>query len=94
MRTFEDLVFEEDLAGIGGQRAAIFFGNGYGVSVIKTQFSYGGKNGLWEMAVLAGVNDKESYLRYDTPVTSDVLGHLTEADVTEKMAEVQQLKES
>ena len=27
------------------------FPNGYGASVIKTDYSYGGKNGLWELAV-------------------------------------------
>ena len=31
-----------------------FFDNGYGVSIIRNQYSYGGKDGLFEMAILIG----------------------------------------
>ena len=46
------------------------FPNGYGASVIRHDFSYGGKDGLWEMAVL-----KEGDLCYNTHITNDVIGH-------------------
>jgi hypothetical protein len=57
------------------------FPNGYGASVVKHNFSYGGKSGLWELAVL---NDGE--LDYSTEITSDVVGHLAWEQV-EKLLE-------
>lgn len=41
-KTFKDLVFEPSEAPLNGIRATIDFDNGYGVSVIKNAFSYGG----------------------------------------------------
>ena len=64
----------------GGIQHLAFFPNGYGVSIVKSTYSYGGKSGLWEMAVLKG-NEDEWNLTYDTPITSDVLGHLEENEV-------------
>lgn len=56
------------------------FMNGYGASVIRSTVSYGGDRGLLEIAVLryrsAGRDDFE--LCYDTHITSDVLGHLSQ----------------
>jgi hypothetical protein len=46
----------------------VSFENGYGASIISGPYSYG-----VELAVL----DSEGHLTYDTPITSDVLGHLT-----------------
>lgn len=45
--------------------------NGYGASVVKHEYSYGGKKGLWELAV-----QKDGELTYDTHITDDVIGHL------------------
>ena len=50
-------------------------------------FSYGGKNGLYELAVL----DTDGEITYETDVTNDVIGHLTPDKVTETMAFVQAL---
>jgi hypothetical protein len=63
------------------------FENGYGVSVVSHTYSYGGKDGLFEIAVL----DKDGNLTYDTPVTNDVIGYLTEEDVTDVLKQVQEL---
>jgi len=52
------------------------FPNGYGASVIKTTFSYGGDAGLWELAVLY-----QGELCYTSGITDDVIGHLTSKDV-------------
>ena len=70
-----------------GVYARMMFENGYGVSVIKTSFSYGGDAGLYELAVL----DTDGEITYDTDVTDDVIGHLTPEQVTETMAFVQAL---
>ena len=66
-----------------GVTARITFPNGYTASVVKGDHTYGGRNGLYELAVM---HDGE--LVYDTPVTNDVLGYLTEGDVTEHLNEI------
>ena len=63
------------------------FPNGYGASVIKNSVSYGGKSGLYELAVL----NKDGKIIYDTPITDDVLGYLTLLDVTKHLKEVKNL---
>ena len=90
MKTFQDLEFEQidDAPFMVGKKARMTFENGYGVSVVSHTYSYGGKNGLFEIAVL----DKDGNLTYDTPVTNDVIGYLTEEDVTDVMKQVQELK--
>ena len=92
MKTFNDLEFNSfpPIDGMDirdGVYAKIMFENGLGASVIKTSFSYGGKNGLYEVAVL----DTDGEITYDTDVTSDVIGHLTPEQVTETMAFIQAL---
>jgi hypothetical protein len=67
---FDDLQFGSHPH--GGQMVRVHFGNGYGASVVRSAYSYGGRDGLYELAVLAG-----NTLCYDTPITDDVEGHLT-----------------
>jgi hydroxylamine reductase (hybrid-cluster protein) len=86
MKTFKDLEFRPH-RDVDGIQSVMMFDNGYGVSVIKTPFSYGGKMGLYELAVLDSGED----ITYNTPVTNDVLGHLSEEEVTKYMIEVQKL---
>ena len=66
----------------GGIQYLAFFPNLYGVSIVQNDHSYGGKNGLWELAVLEGDED-EWELTYDTPITDNVIGHLNENEVNE-----------
>ena len=87
MKTFSDLEFIELDQYMDGVAARIMFKNGYGVSVVCHSFSYGGKNGLYEIAVL----DTDGEITYDTDVTDDVIGHLTPEKVTETMAFIQVL---
>jgi len=87
MKQFKDLVFNPANLGV---QALIEFQNGYGASIVKHQFSYGGKNGLYELAVL----DKDGRIAYDTHITSDVLGYLNEDDVTDALVAIQQLPKS
>jgi len=67
------------------------FPNGYGASVVKHDFSYGGKNGLWELAVLDFSIDSEGELCYTSGITDDVIGHLAWKNVEEFLSEIKQL---
>jgi hypothetical protein len=71
-----------------GDQYKFAFPNGFGASVICNEMSYGNKNGegLYELAVLKGAS-----LNYDTPITDDVLGHLTKADVAETLKAIEAL---
>jgi len=87
MKTFKDLEFKPHPIHTDGVVSRIFFENGYGASVVKHEYSYGGKDGLYELAVLK----KDGGLTYDTPITNDVLGYLSTKDVTEVLIKIQQL---
>jgi hypothetical protein len=87
MKTFNDLEFNEHPNLLGGVQARIQFENGYGASVVCTPYTYGGDKGLYELAVL----DSDGNLTYDTPVTNDVEGYLSEDDVTNLLEQIQQL---
>jgi hypothetical protein len=86
MKQFKDLEFKEH-RDLNGVVARIQFDNGYGASVVKHEFSYGGKDGLYELAVL----DTNGDLTYETPITDDVIGYLREEDVTDVMEKIQKL---
>ena len=87
MKTFKDLEFKEHPNGMGGVQAKIQFDNGFGASIVKTPFSYGGSKGLYELAVVG----KDGDITYDTPITNDVLGYLSEAAVTQTLSKIQAL---
>ena len=87
MKTFDNLDFEKLSPFLNGVQARVQFDNGFGASVVKSALSYGGKDGLYELAVL----DKDGKLTYDTPVTSDVEGYLTPEDVTKLLIQIQEL---
>jgi hypothetical protein len=89
MNTFDDLVFVDEIM-YGDKvwsRSYMIFDNGYGISVVKGPYSYGGKLGLYELAVL----DSDGYVCYDTLITSDVIGFLKPEDVSKHMIEIQEL---
>ena len=86
MKTFNDLEFKPHIT-MNGIMSRIEFENGYGASVVKGEYTYGGKDGLYELAVL----DSNGDLTYDTPITNDVLGHLSEDEVTEVLKQIQNL---
>lgn len=76
-----------------GDQITAEFPNGYGASVIRGPFTYGGPSGLYELGVLHSPKNSEGVmpLCYATPVTSDVLGWLSEDDVIGKLHEVAHL---
>lgn len=61
------------------------FDNGYGASVIP--WGYGSEKGFLELAVL----DKDGNLCYDTPITNDVIGWLTSAEVESILEDIKKL---
>ena len=87
MKTFADLEFGLHPAGQGVQ-ARIQFSNGFGASVVKTPYSYGGREGKYELAVLG----KDGRMTYSTEVTNDVIGYLKPDQVTEYLRQIQLLK--
>jgi hypothetical protein len=89
MKTFEDLNFDEHKTYGAGKHAVITFDNEYGASVVCTPYSYGGRLGLYELGILG----KDGKLTYNTPVADDVIGYLTEQDVTNVMKQIQDLKQ-
>jgi hypothetical protein len=89
MKTFKDLEFIEmkDLF-YNGVQCRIQFDNGYGASIVRHNYSYGGKEGLYELAVL----DDNGKLHYDNPVANgDVRGYLNESEITELLKQIQEL---
>ena len=90
MKTFQDLEFIKinDAPFMVGKKSRMHFDNGFGVSVVSHSYSYGGRDGLYEIAVL----DSDDNLTYDTPVTNDVIGYLSEEEVSNVMKQVQELK--
>jgi hypothetical protein len=74
---------------MGGVMSRIQFDNGYGVSVVKTPYTYGGDRGLYELEVL----DSNGELHYDNPVANgDVVGYLRKEDVTDAMLVIQKFQ--
>jgi len=87
MKTFNDIVFKTNPMGADfGIVSRTQFDNGYEVSVVKSPHSYGGDKGLYELAIF-----KDGDICYDTPITNDVLGYLSDKDVTEVLIKIQQL---
>jgi hypothetical protein len=83
--TFNDLTFLPSTYA-DGVHAIVTFDNGYGASIVKTDRSYGGKEGLYELAVLF-----DGLISYDTPITNDVIGFLTEDEVTDLLQKIEAL---
>jgi hypothetical protein len=86
MTTFNDLTFSRLPDGMGIQ-CRIQFSNGYGASIVKGPYTYGGRDGLFEVAVLSS----DGAITYDTPITDDIVGYLTEDGVSALLAEIELL---
>jgi len=87
MKTFKDIEFKPNPMGEDfGIVSRTQFDNGYEASVVRSEYTYGGDKGLYELAVF-----KDGEICYDTPITDDVIGYLRPEDVTDVMAKIQQL---
>lgn len=68
-------------------RAVVSFDNGYQASIVIGPYTYGGTEGLYEIAVL----DDKGSITYNTHITNDVIGHLTEQGVEEVLQQISEL---
>ena len=73
-----------------GVQAKHFFDNGYGVSVVKFPYSYGYEEGLYEVAVLKGL-EEDWEICYDTVITNDVIGYQSVEDIDNLLSQVESL---
>lgn len=80
---FDDIEFNFHPLDHKGIIARIDYDNGYSASVIQCDMSYGGKEGLYEIALMKG-ND----IVYDTPITDNVLGYLSKELVSENLKKI------
>lgn len=79
-----DLGFEPHIyASFGGDAVKHTFPNGYTASVITGGRSYSSDESPYEIAVMY-----DGYLCYDTPITNDVLGYLTEEAANEVLQQI------
>ena len=89
MKTFNDLQFKNHPGSTTdfnmGIVSRLEFDNGWSVSVVKGQYTYGGDKGLYELAVF-----KDGEIHYDNDVANgDVVGYLRPEDVTDVMIKIQ-----
>ena len=75
----------------GGIQYIFRFENDYGASVIKHGGSYGRELDLWELAVIKFDNNDEWHLNYDTEITDDVIGSLTDDEVRDLLTQIKEL---
>jgi len=83
---FKELNFQQHPMGMGKQ-CIVQFSNGYGASIARSQYTYGGKDGLYELAVFG----KDGQITYDTPITNDVLGYLSEEEIEKTLTDIKNL---
>lgn len=68
------------------------FENGYGASVIKSWGSFGFDEDLFELGVIEFHGEGVHNLTYDTPITDDVIGYLTNDEVLEYLEKIKNLE--
>jgi hypothetical protein len=87
---FGDLAFYPHGNMPDGIAARHFFPNGYGVSVVQFPGSYGYEEGLYEVAILKGLEENWE-ICYDTLITDDVIGYQSVEDIDNLLSQVESL---
>jgi hypothetical protein len=80
---FDDLKFVSSRMGVQAKHE---FPNGYMASVVKGPYTYGGDEGLYELAVI-----KDNKCCYDTPITDDVEGYQTPEEISALLERIEAL---
>ena len=76
----------------GGYQTIHKFDNGYGASVISGgTFTYGGDQGLKELAVIKFSSEDKWSICYETPITDDVIGYLSDEEVESILLQIEAL---
>jgi len=77
-------------SGMGGIQKIYRFQNGYGASVIQFPFSRGKELNLYELAVIKFNPElpEDWGIVYDTPITDDVIGYLSDLEVDELLNKI------
>lgn len=75
----------------GGIQYVAKFDNNRGASIVQHDFSYGNRQGLWELAVTKYKSETEWSIDYSTPITDDVMGFLSEDEVNNVLLKISQL---
>ena len=83
-----DLLTFEKIKHQDGVQAIAEFPNGFGASVIKSDTSFGGKSGLFELAVLDNENGN---INSTTDITDDVIGWQDEDDIDRVLTAISKL---
>lgn len=102
MIRFEDLEFKdhplklEVLTGfsryVDAVRCIKWFDNNFGASIVRFHGSYGYEKGLYEIGILCK-RPKNWGISYQTIMTNDVIGYLTEEDVVQHLFFVERLEQ-
>ena len=79
--------FQEKKKILDGDQWLFKYDNGYGASVVQHSGSYGGQNGLYEIAVL----DSNGEMSYTTPITDDVIGYADEVKLYDTLDRIKSL---
>ena len=83
-----DLLTFEKIKNQDGIQAIVEFPNGFGASIIKSDFSHGGKSGLFELAVL---DNENGHINSTTDITDDVIGWQDENDIDRVLTVISKL---
>ena len=100
MKTFKDLIFKEHYLSksakdfpsplkeqcLNAKQAVMDFPNGYGISVLLGECFYSNGVDTYEIGVI-----KDGALCYNTDITNDVIGYLSEDEVSKVMKKIQEL---
>ena len=86
----DNLVGRFDRPEIGGVQYRFRFENNYGASIVKHDYSYGRDDDLWELGVIS-YRGNDWDLDYDTDITGDVIGWLTDEEVRNLLQRIKDL---
>lgn len=85
------LLKKRDDVQLRGVQYLFRFENDYGASVVKHMGSYGHHEDLWELAVIVFDSGDNWDLTYNTPITCDVEGYLTDEEVRDLLRRIKEL---
>jgi len=90
--SFDDYLLTTDSL-FDGIQYVFRFMNDYGASVVKFTGSYGYAADLWELAVIRfdGDGPHDYDITYDTKITDDVMGYMSDEAVLKTLAQIRDL---